>query len=281
MQTVYQAIVNHAEPTVFAYEALSRPVFQGKFVAPDAWFQSAFAQGLSMAADLLSITSAVSKFVQAPGNMSCAPLFVNVMPASLMNPAFLNELNALLQKYPSLKPEQLVLEVIEYIPYNPSDLAKHIGTLRSCGIKIALDDMGVGYSTLQALEELDPDYVKLDRSLLQGAASSHTKQQFLLKVINRVKRPESIIAEGVEEMEDLRFVQDVGIQLSQGYYWSKPMSAGESLYLLAKIEIERNLLHETIRNRDGVLTDCKVIQKSQELDHLIACYHQLQPTEWP
>ncbi|GAB7387961.1 hypothetical protein BSNK01_17980 [Bacillaceae bacterium] len=233
--TVYQPIVDHQEQTIYGYEALSRPSFKSRSIPPDIWFQAARKRGRSTEADLLAITSAVKSFVQVPEHAAAASLFVNVLPTSLMDETFRKGMDVILRDH-SFNPHQLVMEIIEYIPYNPRSLASYLSPLRSLGIRIALDDMGVGSSNLQSFIELEPDYVKIDRSLVQGIAFSHAKQRLLSSLADLMSSANAVIAEGVEDVRDVFTLRSMGIHLSQGYYWAKPMPAEELSNVLAPME---------------------------------------------
>ncbi len=85
----------------------------------------------------------------------------------------------------------------------------------------------------------------------------------------------AVIAEGVESDEDLAAIRETGVNVSQGYYWSRPMSVNDLSDLLGEIERTRNELEDLARNRNGSLTEETVVQKSQELDALVNLYYRL------
>jgi len=234
LECVYQPIVNHQDTGIFAYEALSRPWFEDVCIQPDLWFRAAYECGRSEEADLLAFTSAIQRFTQSGKFLLPGPLFVNVLPSSLSRESFLRSLERFLHDV-HCDPTQLVIEVVEYVSFDPVTLAQIIRELRTHGIRIALDDVGVGASNLNALVALEPDFVKVDRSMIQGICDSDSKQRILSSLVTFMGGGESIVAEGVETADDLVAIKACGVHLSQGYYWIPPLPADELSLLLTQI----------------------------------------------
>ncbi|MCL6593313.1 MAG: EAL domain-containing protein, partial [Alicyclobacillus sp.] len=84
-------------------------------------------------------------------------------------------------------------------------------------------DVGAGGASLRALVQLEPDFIKLDRSLVQGVSQSSSKQKLLSYFAAYMDWTDNVIAEGIEDVADLAAVRAAGISLSQGYYWSPPL----------------------------------------------------------
>lgn len=236
LDVVFQPIVDHCKNTIFAYETLSRPQYDGRLLPPDKWFQAACECGLSAEVDLLAFSSGVNNFRLLPPEITSVPLFVNVIPGSLTQRSFLDGLDRLLYES-QCQPEQLVLEVIEYVSYDPQALFQMIKPLRSLDVRIAIDDVGMGNTNLAALVQLEPDFIKIDRSLIQDIATSSSKQRLLSHLVGYMESGSSVIAEGVENAKDLAAIQEAGVNLSQGYYWARPMSVDDPLLLTTQIEI--------------------------------------------
>lgn len=216
---VYQPIVNHSQNTVVGYESLSRPLVGKQLVQPDIWFQVAYQCKRFVQADLLALTSAL-KGVATSGSL--VPIFVNVLPRSLLDTSFLVAVESALADR-VCRPGQLVIEIVEHVSYNPLSLICAIRDLRAMGVRVALDDVGMGGSSLGAMVELDPDFIKMDRSLIQGVSTSASKQRLLSHLVNYMESGDCVIAEGIETQEDLTAVQQCGVNLSQGYLWSHPL----------------------------------------------------------
>jgi EAL domain-containing protein (putative c-di-GMP-specific phosphodiesterase class I) len=274
MKVVYQPIIDHVQHKVLGCEALSRPVLDGCAIRPDLWFRAAYDSNRSVEADLLALACIFENAASLPQEAVSKPLFVNVMPSSLGDPSFLEGIERLINKG-VCQPKQLVLEIIEYIDYVPRSLVRSVCTLRSFGIRIALDDFGVEGVGLDAISELHPDFVKVDKSLIQGIAESTCMQAWLMNLVRQTECDNyTVIAEGIENTEDLLVVQDTGVRLSQGYHWGRPTPSVELHNLMLKIESQKKVLADIIRQRNGLLTDPMVVKRSLELDSLIVQYHQ-------
>ena len=102
-------------------------------------------------------------------------------------------------------------------------LSKVMEGLRSHGYRIALDDLGSGYSGLNSLAVLKPDFVKLDMSLIRRIQADSSAAR-LIKHILEFAHGEGmqVIAEGVESAEEVQVVRDLDCRLAQGYFFSRP-----------------------------------------------------------
>ena len=147
-----------------------------------------------------------------------------------------------------------------------------IQSIRSLGVQIALDDVGTGSSTLTAVLTLEPDWVKVDRTLIQGISRAPAKQRSLSQLVQLMGSGDRIIAEGVETYEDLRTVHGLGVRMSQGYYWSAPLSVDQMQCVIQEIERRRRELVKLAEDRSW--SDPMVISKSREIDRLVTLYHR-------
>ena len=94
---------------------------------------------------------------------------------------------------------------------------------RKKGLHYALDDVGEGFSTLETLEQLKPNYMKLDMKFVQGISTDKLKQEAAKKFLTASLQVGAIpLAEGIEESEDFEWLSAVGYELFQGYYFGKP-----------------------------------------------------------
>jgi EAL domain-containing protein (putative c-di-GMP-specific phosphodiesterase class I) len=92
------------------------------------------------------------------------------------------------------------------------------------GVYLAVDDLGAGHSNLKRVLDLEPHVVKLDRALITGL-DTHKRQQILVRYMVELFRElgATVVAEGIETVEELTAVVDVGVQYGQGYLFAKPM----------------------------------------------------------
>jgi EAL domain-containing protein (putative c-di-GMP-specific phosphodiesterase class I) len=147
-------------------------------------------------------------------------IFVNVHPYELNDPDLLKESGSLFEEFSS----RIVFEVTEagkIRDYAQFRLA--LAKLRERGFRVALDDLGAGYSGLNALALLEPDFVKLDAALLRGVDSDNRKSRLIKHILEyAVGEGVQVIAEGIETEQETRVVTDLGCPLLQGFHFAPP-----------------------------------------------------------
>jgi EAL domain-containing protein (putative c-di-GMP-specific phosphodiesterase class I) len=119
----------------------------------------------------------------------------------------------------------LTLEITESEVDDIESMQKEIFNLRQLHLKISIDDFGTGYSNFQHLEKLHIDYLKIDKSFIKGIESEAIRSNLVRHITNMARELNlSIIAEGVEEEEQLAIIKELGVEMSQGYFHSRPIS---------------------------------------------------------
>lgn len=160
-------------------------------------------------------------------------LAVNVTAGEIGDPFFIRDIVRVL-KDRNFPPSQLEIEITESIAMrDPEQVSSRVAGLRQLGIRFAIDDFGAGYSNLATLARLPFDTLKLDRSLITNVANDPEKQTILRIALGLAKELgfESV-AEGVETLEDLKFVADGGATMVQGYVFSPAVPIEELRVLL-------------------------------------------------
>jgi len=152
-------------------------------------------------------------------------IFVNIHPKVINDADFRGgETLKLLEKY-SLSPKQIVLELTEresVIDYKQFEKTLH--HYRSQGYRIAVDDAGTGYNSLKTIVCLQPEFIKLDKSLIRGIYHNKAQQQMVLLLLNYANQTGTeVIAEGIEQKEDLDYLKVIGVHFGQGFSIGKPM----------------------------------------------------------
>ncbi len=216
IRTVYQPIVS--DGNIVAFEALVRPEILHVVVSPDKWFEDMIVQGEGEMAEQRAIQSSLHHFSD-----SSSLLFMNIIPKHLENRSFVDWLCCRYYESDFLR-SRVVVELLESVPYDSKIVKGAIEVLRQAGIRVALDDVGVGAHTIEMLLNLMPDYIKLDRlfcSNLPYTPVYHRFLEFLLQTLGEDK----VIAEGVETEQQAQYLFSLGISLQQGYYWGRPMSS--------------------------------------------------------
>jgi EAL domain-containing protein (putative c-di-GMP-specific phosphodiesterase class I) len=120
--------------------------------------------------------------------------------------------------------ERLVLELTEHEAVESfAELRKSLEPLRERGLKLAIDDAGAGYASLQHIVELKPDLIKIDRSLIHRLASDPARRSVVSSfVLVGRELGALVVAEGAENHEDLAAAADLGVDGAQGYLIARP-----------------------------------------------------------
>lgn len=208
----FQPIYHLKHNNAVAYEALLRDTSPLK-IPPVDIFKKAEKHGYLNTFDLVSIKAAVETF-----NDRSTYLFLNIFPSTLLEKDLLSWWDV---NIPPLQP--IVLELLENEPIrNWEKMKAVIKELRVRGIKIAVDDMGSGYSFFQHWIELCPDFVKLDRYFSKNLSESSQKQKVVKSLMDLLNGTTEIIIEGIETKADLDTAELLGIPYAQGYLLGRP-----------------------------------------------------------
>jgi EAL domain-containing protein (putative c-di-GMP-specific phosphodiesterase class I) len=124
--------------------------------------------------------------------------------------------------------ESVVVEIVEHNrPRDTAAFQRGLRELRGLGVRIAVDDVGLGEANLLMILACRPDYLKVDRYFVHGSRADFHRQAVLTSIV-QLARPfgARVIAEGVETEADLQAVQTVGFDLVQGYLFGQPCPAG-------------------------------------------------------
>lgn len=147
---------------------------------------------------------------------------INVSPLQLLEVDFFSCVEALVEKY-EINFEQLSFELTESVLLEKSEaLTQNLENLRKKGCKILLDDFGTGYSSFSYLQKYPIDIVKLDKIFL---SSSDERNYMIISHINKIADllNMKVIIEGVETESQLNTLVEIGCEMFQGYYFSKPL----------------------------------------------------------
>ena len=217
IRTVYQPIFQIETMELFGHEALTRGPLETPFESPELLFQFAGEHEATWELEQICLGSSASRYAPArPGH-----LFINVEAESVAalareGPQTIAPLFAM--KHP------VVLEVTERsairdMPVFREDLAR----LREKGFRVAIDDAGSGYASLQAIAELKPDFIKVANTLITGLRSDTIKRDVVEMLVNLARRIDAVcVAEGIETPEDLEECRLLQIPYGQGFYLGVP-----------------------------------------------------------
>lgn len=134
--------------------------------------------------------------------------------------------------------ERFTLEIVEHSPvYNVPGLACNLRTLRDLGVRIALDDVGLGTSNYRMILDCHPDYFKLDTFFVAGVSEDPDRRAVTKSVMCLAQEMNaSVVAEGVRSHEDLSTLQEMGVELFQAYILCPPILPEEFIANLAELE---------------------------------------------
>jgi len=218
-----QPIVGASDQHIHGYEFLLRGLDpDGEIVPPVDMFEAASNNDIAALLDSVARDSAVRT---AAGFGLSERLFINVLPASVSvgHSAFTDTLDLI--EASGIRPEQVVFEIVESEAVDDIEtLAEVIDFCRSAGYSIALDDFGSGFSNMNMLVGLSPDYIKLDKSLISRVAAEPPIWTITANLIDSAKQSNvKIIAEGVEDGKTARLLDALGADYLQGFYFGRPI----------------------------------------------------------
>lgn len=155
------------------------------------------------------------------------PISVNFSRVHFRDHHFCDKVMGMLRKY-GVEPEYIEIEVTEScISGNPLGMVQQMTRLRENGLKIAMDDFGIGYSSLGMLIDANVDIVKVDKSFIDHYETDQ-EQQYINRIGQLVRAAgKDIIFEGVETQQQIDFLRDYGYDKAQGYAFSKPVPISE------------------------------------------------------
>lgn len=222
LETHFQPIIDARAPNrIAAYECLLRGrTTDGGLIAPNTLFGAAKQGGLLFQLDLAARRKAVQSI--AEHRLSTYAL-INFTPTSIYDPATCLRSTVNLVRQLGLDPTRVVFEIIETEQADESQLKSILQVYRSAGFQIAIDDFGAGYSSMNLIVALRPDYLKLDMELIRGIDSDPYKAELAGSLLETARSLSiKTIAEGVETEAEWRWVQAHGADLVQGFYFARP-----------------------------------------------------------
>lgn len=228
-ELLYQPQFSIKDHKVVGFESLLRLRGKdGKFVNTQEFINIAEKSGLIYEIDLWVIKNVLVQTADYVKNRPDVDISVNVSGKHITLPGFTDYIIKCLD-FANFNPNNLKIEITESSYIKDFDESiKVMDKLKSIGIKIALDDFGTGYSSLSYLARLPSDLLKIDKSFIDDMEIDRGKCNFV-DVIIRLGHimNNKVIAEGVENTEQLALLSFLGCDYIQGYVWGKPMSLEE------------------------------------------------------
>jgi EAL domain-containing protein (putative c-di-GMP-specific phosphodiesterase class I)/GGDEF domain-containing protein len=221
VRTLFQPIVRVPDREIIGFEALSRGPEGSYLESADNLFGFTERAGMLGEVELLCVDRALQNSKMLPQG---AVLFINL---SMLGLEYIESeglgLTARTEQA-GRSPTECVLEITERTyAESASRLRERIAELRKHGFRIAIDDMGTGYSALHVLAELQPDFIKLDKMLVRDLPEEPIKRNLVSAITGFARDSQSIvIAEGVETEDEVGTLEELGIDLQQGFFFGYP-----------------------------------------------------------
>ena len=219
-------------------EALARWKHQGKYISPAELIPALEKQNLVFRLDqyIWECAFQLQANKQKEG-LELIPIYINVSRKDFCNIDLYHILTDFSETY-GVSPEYIHIEITESaFVYDKENIFLSIKNLKQFGFKILIDDFGRGYSALNILKDIEADIVKLDMKFLDlNAENSLRARDIIGAVINMTQQlGMGVIAEGVENSEQLDMLQEFGCDIIQGYFFYRPMDVSEFNQLMHRL----------------------------------------------
>ncbi len=226
LQPVFQPIFDFRARAYLGFEALIRGPQDTALHRPDQLFAAARDAGLAVELEHACREASLRAFarLRLPGR-----LFLNVTPSCLLDERLMNGETRQLLKELGIAANRVVIELTENEQITDvAGIQNGLLHYRAQGFQIAIDDLGEGFANLRMWSEVRPEFVKIDKHFIHGIADDRIKYHFvramqdLAEICNA-----SLVAEGIERVEDFACVRDMGLACAQGYFVAMPDAAPE------------------------------------------------------
>jgi len=230
--TVFQPIISLRDGSILGHEALSRIVSESVIPSPDDLFRIASDSKRLWDLELLCRTRALENAFIYHNPPYDRKLFINVNPNIMHDPKFKNGFTKEFLNQYKIEAPNIIFEITERNAIEDISIFKSaINHYRDQGFKIAIDDTGSGYSGLNLISEIDPNFIKLDIDLIRDIDTNSLKYALVKGMVEFSKVSSiQIIAEGIETRTELETLVNLGVQFGQGYFIQRPE------YLIKDIE---------------------------------------------
>ncbi|MBU3189500.1 EAL and GGDEF domain-containing protein [Clostridium bowmanii] len=221
LKSVFQAIVSLQTGDVIGYEALTRGPVDSKYINPEILFEEAKTHDLLWDLEILCRSNAIKTFSSHNSNKL---LFVNVDPAVLKDEHFIKGFTKDILTEHNISPLSLIFEITEKTSIdNYKNFNEVIDYYKNQGYKIAIDDVGTGYSGLTTIANTRPNYIKMDMSLITNVTRDNFKKAIIKSFVEFANTTNTkIIAEGIEDVCDLYTLIEIGVHYGQGFLINRP-----------------------------------------------------------
>jgi EAL domain-containing protein (putative c-di-GMP-specific phosphodiesterase class I) len=227
LNTFFQPILNIKSGETIGFEVLNRPSITNLFPSTEAFYEFVGQSNQVFSFECFCRNISLIRFIERfKGDLQQENtlLFINIHPNVLLDPNYHSGETRQLLSTLGIEPNQVVFELTERSAVTDFKMfEKVLSNYRLQGFRIAIDDMGSGYNSLKTLIYLKPEFIKLDKSLIQTIDKNKEQQQLVKLILEYAKQSSTeIVAEGIERMEELDFIRELGVHYGQGYALGKP-----------------------------------------------------------
>ncbi len=215
----FQPIYSLNPIQLLGVEVLARPQVKGRLSNPEILFREAIRYGMYYELEMMVWRKAIASAYKV---LDKEFLFLNCDPHLIEH----NHNDDVKELFASIgmDPGHVFFEITERSAISEFGIFfKRLSQYREQGFKIAIDDVGAGFASLEAIIQTKPEVVKIDRQIIMGALENNFKQSIVKLIVAFCNENDIIcVAEGIEFKEDLEFLIDIGVQAGQGYYLHRP-----------------------------------------------------------
>ena len=221
LTSVYQPIVHIETGEIFGHEALTRGPRGTRMESPATLFAVADEVDLTFELDRACFRGALRRAV---GLEPVHRLFVNLLPMSFYDASFIEIEVSHLLSAAALTPANIVFEISERLAIeNFAAFRRALAIYTNMGFGVAIDDVGTRHSNLETVMALRPHFIKLSDVLSRGVARSTVKREMLRSLGHIAETIDAVmVAEGIETLDDLIALRELGIRYGQGFYMARP-----------------------------------------------------------
>ena len=213
--TVFQPICHLGTGKIVGAEALTR-FMDPPFRPPDQWFADAESIGRGLELEFLALETALAAAARLPAHVYAA---FNLSPSACLD----LRLSGIVRKS-GLRPERIVVELTERSPVaDYARLTAALAPLRSAGVRLAIDDVGAGFSSMRHILRLRPELIKLDRTIVAGIDDNPGQKALFAAMLSFASHiGAGLVAEGIETSSELATLAELGVSIGQGYLLGRP-----------------------------------------------------------
>ncbi|KJS14885.1 MAG: hypothetical protein VR69_15495 [Peptococcaceae bacterium BRH_c4b] len=240
----YQPIVSLTTGLVLGWEALTRGPRNSHFRSPQVIFNYAAEVDMLYTVERLCRHMSIENLGQIKQEQK---IFLNINPLTICDTNFVKGETLNFIKQAGLNQRNIVFEITEQADIrNLPHFKRTLEHYRNQGYMVAIDDAGAGFSSLQAIAQIRPDFIKMDISLVQGVEGDPVKRALLETFVTFAEKIGSfIIAEGIETENELRALINMGVHYGQGYYLGRPVYPR----IMPKVELCASIARQSSRSK--------------------------------